>query len=194
MSSAGRAGNRHAGQPRRRHACRYDRRAPSTTRADAARHHLPIASVTKPITAVAAMILVEECRLRLDDPVDRWLPELADRQVLTHLESPLDDTVPANRPITVRDLLTFRAGYGAIFSAHHYPSSRRYRGRRSRPAGLRRRADELMQALRPAAAPHQPGERWLYNSGSDILGVLIARATGRASVTSCQSGSSTRSA
>ena len=73
-----------------------------------------LASTTKPITAVAAMILVEECRLRLDDPVDRWLPELKDRRVLRTIESPLDDTVPANRAITLRDLLTFRSGYGEI--------------------------------------------------------------------------------
>src|SRR5712692_2810709 len=69
-----------------------------------------IASMTKPIAAAAAMILVEECKLRLDEPVDRWLPELADREVLKRLDGPLDDTVPAKRPITVRDLLTFRMG------------------------------------------------------------------------------------
>lgn len=73
-----------------------------------------LASMTKPITAVAAMILVEECRLRLDDPVDPWLPELANRRVLRTLDGPLDDTVPAQRQITVRDLLTFRAGYGEV--------------------------------------------------------------------------------
>src|SRR5262245_9290594 len=73
-----------------------------------------IASLTKPITAAAGMILVEECRLRLDDPVDEWLPELADRRVLRSIDSPLDDTVPAHRPITLRDLLTFRLGLGAI--------------------------------------------------------------------------------
>ena len=60
------------------------------------------------------MILVEECRLRLDEPVDRLLPELADRRVLRSLEGPLDDTVPAHRPISVRDLLTFRSGHGAV--------------------------------------------------------------------------------
>jgi CubicO group peptidase (beta-lactamase class C family) len=65
-----------------------------------------IASMTKPIAAAAAMILVEEAKLRLDEPVDRWLPELADRRVLRGIDSPLDDTVPANRPITLRDLLT----------------------------------------------------------------------------------------
>src|SRR5512144_1884707 len=73
-----------------------------------------LASTTKPITAVGAMILVEECRVRLDDPVDEWLPELKDRRVLRSIESPLDDTVPAKRPITLRDLLTFRSGYGEV--------------------------------------------------------------------------------
>src|SRR5918993_5600446 len=73
-----------------------------------------IASVTKPIVAAAAMILVEECVLRLDEPVDQWLPELADRRVLRAIDSPLDDTLPANRPIILRDLLTFRLGIGAV--------------------------------------------------------------------------------
>src|SRR3954470_184054 len=75
-----------------------------------------IASLTKPITAAATMILVEECRLRLDEPVDRLLPELANRRVLKRLDGPLDDTVPANRPITVRDLLTFRLGFGLVMA------------------------------------------------------------------------------
>src|SRR6185312_7422496 len=65
-----------------------------------------IASLTKPVTGVAAMILVEECKLRLDDPVDALLPELSDRRVLTRLDARLDDTVPARRAITVRDVLT----------------------------------------------------------------------------------------
>jgi hypothetical protein len=73
-----------------------------------------ITSMTKPITAVAAMILVEECKLRLDEPVHGLLPELAERKVLTRLDGPLDDTVPARRPITLRDLLTFRLGLGVI--------------------------------------------------------------------------------
>jgi CubicO group peptidase (beta-lactamase class C family) len=73
-----------------------------------------IASLTKPVAAAAAMILVEECRLRLDDPVDRLLPELADRRVLKRLDGPLDDTVPADRPLTLRDLLTLRMGLGYV--------------------------------------------------------------------------------
>lgn len=73
-----------------------------------------IALMTKPITAVAAMILVEECILHLDEPVDGLLPELADRKFLRAIGSELDDTVPARRPITLRDLLTLRLGIGAV--------------------------------------------------------------------------------
>src|SRR3954449_13120498 len=74
-----------------------------------------ISSMTKPITAVATMILLEECVLRLDEPVERLLPELADRRVVRTIESPVDDPSPADRPITVRDLLTFRMGFGGYF-------------------------------------------------------------------------------
>jgi CubicO group peptidase (beta-lactamase class C family) len=87
-----------------------------------------IASLTKPITAVAAMILVEECRLRLDEPVDRLLPELSDRRVLKRIDGPLDDTVPAQRPITARDLLTFRMGFGSVMAPPDiYPIQRAMR-------------------------------------------------------------------
>src|SRR5258708_36472788 len=77
-----------------------------------------ISSMTKPITAVATMILLEECVVRLDEPVDRLLPELADRRVVRRIDGPVDDTVRANRPITVRDLLTFRMGFGGYFRPH----------------------------------------------------------------------------
>src|SRR6266496_5417020 len=75
-----------------------------------------ISSMTKPITAAATMILVEECKVRLDEPVDRLLPELAGRKVLKRVDGPLQDTVPANRPITVRDLLPFRLGWGIVMA------------------------------------------------------------------------------
>jgi CubicO group peptidase (beta-lactamase class C family) len=75
-----------------------------------------IASLSKPVAAVAAMILVEECRLRLDDPVDRLLPEMADRRVLKRIDGPLDETVPANLAITLRDLLTLRMGIGHLMT------------------------------------------------------------------------------
>lgn len=80
-----------------------------------------ISSMTKPITAAAAMILVEECKLRLDEPVDRLLPELAARRVLKRLDRPLDKTVPAKRPISLRDLLTLRMGFGYIMAPGAYP-------------------------------------------------------------------------
>ncbi len=141
-----------------------------------------IASVTKPIVAAAAMILVEECVLRLDDPVDELLPELANRQVLRTIESPLDDTVPANRPISLRDLLTLRLGIGAIFAAPgQYPiqAAMEEVGVAPGPFLPQFSADELMKRFERLPLVYQPGERWLYNTGSDILGVLIARASGK---------------
>jgi CubicO group peptidase (beta-lactamase class C family) len=143
-----------------------------------------IASVTKPITAVAAMILVEECVLRLDDPVDPLLPELANRQVLRTLESPVDDTVPAKRSITLRDLLTFRLGYGMVFAPPGtYPIQQAMEESGVFPdvaaGGVMPTLppDKVMEGYGNLPLLHQPGERWFYNSGSDILGVLIARAT-----------------
>ncbi len=140
-----------------------------------------IASVTKPIVAAAAMILVEECTLRLDEPVDQWLPELADRRVLRAIDSPLDDTLPANRPITLRDLLTFRLGIGSVMVfPPRYPIQQAMAevGVGPGPALFAHTPDELMKRFGSLPLVHQPGERWLYDSGSDILGVLISRATG----------------
>ena len=140
-----------------------------------------LASMTKPITAVGAMILVEECRIRLDDPVDEWLPELQDRKVLRTIDSPLDDTVPAKRPITVRDLFTFRAGYGEV--AFHSPSCPFQNAMRELQLPLCEwifpgTPDEFMKRLGGLPLVHQPGEQWLYHMGAEILGVLIARVSG----------------
>src|SRR5690606_12396130 len=104
-----------------------------------------VASIGKPITATAAMILVEEGVLGLDDPVDRWLPELSGRRVIRSFESDLDDTVPAHRPITLRDLLTMRMGLGAIFAD---PAS----------SPLVRRMVELEVAPGPRLFGHGPDE------------------------------------
>jgi CubicO group peptidase (beta-lactamase class C family) len=141
-----------------------------------------VASLTKPITAAAAMILVEECKLRLDDPVDRWLPELADRKVLRALDGALDDTVPARRSITLRDLLTFRLGLGAVMAfPARYPIQQAMAaaGVAPGPDQPAHPPDELMRRFGSLPLVHQPGEQWLYHSGSDILGVLIARVAGR---------------
>jgi CubicO group peptidase (beta-lactamase class C family) len=143
-----------------------------------------ISSMTKPIVAAATMILVEECRLRLDEPVDGLLPELADRRVLKALDGPLDDTVPANRPITLRDLLTFRLGIGQMFgSPDKYPilaagTERKVITGAPDPSSMLP-PDEWLRRLGELPLMHQPGEKWLYNTGSDILGVLISRITGK---------------
>src|SRR5438128_845933 len=143
-----------------------------------------ISSMTKPVTAVATMILVEECRLRLDDPVDRLLPELADRRVLTRLDAPLDDTEPARRPITVRDLLTFTMGFGLAFAPPGtMPIADALVGLRLGQGppmpSVFPDPDEWLRRLGTLPLMHQPGERWRYNTGSDVLGVLIARAAGQ---------------
>ncbi len=143
-----------------------------------------ISSMTKPVTAVAALILVEETKLRLDDPVDALLPELANRRVLTRLDAPLDETVPARRAISVRDLLTFRLGYGIVAEPPGlYPVQDALNelvlgqgppGTVTPPA-----TDEWIRRLGTLPLMHQPGEKWMYNTGSDVLGVLVARAAGQ---------------
>ena len=143
-----------------------------------------IASMTKPITAAAAMILVEECKLRLDEPVDRLLPELANRKVLKRLDGPLDDTVPAKRPISVRDLLTFRMGFGLTFAPPDaYPILKAANDLQigmGPPAPATTPApDEWIRRLGTLPLMHQPGKKWMYNTGSDVLAVLIRRASGQ---------------
>jgi CubicO group peptidase (beta-lactamase class C family) len=132
------------------------------------------------------MSLVDDGVLTLDEPVDRLLPELADRRVLARVDGPLDDTVPAQRPITVDDLLTFRLGFGMLTEPTFDP-----------PFPIVRAAAELDLELGPPypRTPHppdewirrfatlplmyQPGQRWLYNVGTLVLGVLVARASGQ---------------
>jgi Beta-lactamase class C and other penicillin binding proteins len=142
-----------------------------------------ISSVTKPITAVAAMILIEECKLRLDDPVDRLLPELANRRVLSRIDAELDDTVPAKRAITVRDLLTFRMGFGILMLPPDATPVQRAAGALELNQGPPNpqafpAPDEWMRRFGTLPLMYQPGERWMYNTGCDVLGVLIARASG----------------
>ena len=143
-----------------------------------------IASITKPIVAVAAMILLEECKIRLDESIEPWLPELANRRVLKSIASELDDTVPARRPITVRDLLTYRMGFGSVMAMPDtYPIQKPIRELRiggdqpllpsQYPA-----PDEWLRRLGSLPWMAQPGERWLYQVSGDVLGVLIARVSG----------------
>jgi CubicO group peptidase (beta-lactamase class C family) len=138
-----------------------------------------IASMTKPITAAATMILVEDGTIALDEPVDRLLPELADRRVLKRLDGPVDDTVPAVRSITVRDLLTFVLGFGLVFDPSlPIVQAAADQGFIIGPPQPQEPPppNEWIQRFASLPLMFQPGELWLYNAGTEILGVLIARA------------------
>lgn len=141
-----------------------------------------IASMTKPVNAVAAMILVEQGRLKLDAPVDDLLPELANRRVLRSIEAEVDDTVPAARSITLRDLLTFRMGHGATMAMPGtYPiqAALKATGLQEGPEQFKQGPDEFMKRLGSLPLLDQPGTKWRYHTGADVTGVLIARATGK---------------
>jgi CubicO group peptidase (beta-lactamase class C family) len=140
-----------------------------------------IASLSKPIAAAATMMLIEDGRLALDEPVDRLLPELANRRVLKRLDGPVDDTVPAERPITVSDLLTLRMGIGAIMAPGHYPivDAMIEQGVAVGPELPDATPDAWIAGLGRLPLMRQPGEAWMYDTGLTVLGVLIARASGQ---------------
>ena len=137
-----------------------------------------MASMTKPIVAACAMTLVEDGTLRLDDPVDALLPELADMKVLANPSGPLEETIPATRSITLRDLLTYTLGTGMVVGVE--PGTvpiadavdALYREDPEPPP------DEFIRRLGALPLVYQPGERWMYNAAADVTGVLVARATG----------------
>jgi CubicO group peptidase (beta-lactamase class C family) len=144
-----------------------------------------IASLTKIIAAVAGMILIEDCKIGLDDSIEPWLPELANRRVLKSLGSDLDDTAPASRPITVRNLFTYTMGFGSVMAMPGtYPIQkfiREYHIGGDSPMmpsdypGL----DEWLRRLGSLPLLAQPGERWLYHVSGDVLGALVARVSGK---------------
>lgn len=140
-----------------------------------------MASTSKPVTVAAAMVLLDECRLRLDDLVDPWLPELADRQVLKRVDGPLDDTVPARRPITVRDVLTSTFGLGMDMTSLGTPIMNAVfeQGLTPNLPEPLPEPDEWMRRLGALPLMYQPGERWQYHISNDLLGVLVARVTGQ---------------
>jgi CubicO group peptidase (beta-lactamase class C family) len=146
-----------------------------------------ISSTTKPVTAAVVLSLVDDGVLELNEPVEALLPELADRRVLRRPDGPLTDTVPAQRPVTVRDLLTFTWGFGmqgAMFmAAEPWPIvtavMERELGSFGPPQPARTPAPDVWLArLGELPLLAQPGERWLYQAGAQVLGVLAARAGG----------------
>src|SRR6266480_6072103 len=147
-----------------------------------------IASTTKPITAAATLAVAAEGLIGLDEPVDRLLPEMAGRRVLRRMEGPLDDTVPAARAITVRDLLTFTFGFGMVGEMFASPTpwpvvaaTQELRLATIGPPDPPVPPDPDTWIARLGSLPllAQPGERWMYNTGAQVLGVLVARAAGQ---------------
>jgi CubicO group peptidase (beta-lactamase class C family) len=132
-----------------------------------------IASMTKPVTVAAAMALAEEGKLALDDPITRWVPELADARVLVDPTGPLDDTVAAQRAITVEDLMTHRSGLAYSFSVTG-PVSRAYAG-----VSLRQDADDWLAEIARLPLMHQPGERLTYSHSTEVLGIALSRIEGK---------------
>ena len=140
-----------------------------------------IASMSKPVTAAATMVLVDDGRLALDAPIETWLPELANRRVLRRPDSEVDDTVPAARAPTVRDLLTFTWGFGLVLAPPGTLPIQRAIDKLQLCQAIPMPShyappDEWMRQLGTLPLMHQPGARWMYNTGADVLGVLIARA------------------
>ncbi|MFD7880444.1 serine hydrolase domain-containing protein [Streptomyces sp. NPDC059766] len=138
-----------------------------------------IASVTKPLTAAAVLMLVEDGLIGLDSPVGKWLPELSSPMVVRTPAGPVEDVVPAARPITVEDLLSSRAGWGfpadfslpAVQALFEVQKDGRFPRECPPP-------DAWVAALAEVPLLHQPGEAWLYHTCSDLQGVLVARASG----------------
>jgi len=141
-----------------------------------------IASMTKAVTATAVMMLVEEGKVALDAPAEKWLPELANRKVLRRIDAPLDDVEPAQRAITVRDLLTFTLGFGILFD-NSPPIMKKLdelQLANGQPVPMTPYApDEWMRRFGTLPLMHQPGARWMYNTGSLLQGVLVRRASGQ---------------
>jgi CubicO group peptidase (beta-lactamase class C family) len=139
-----------------------------------------IASITKPITAACLMLLIEDGRIALDDPVGEWLPELAKPSVVRTPASETGDVVPATRPITVFDLLTSQAGYGFASDftlpavQQLFPVQKDGREVQSFPA-----PDVWIAELSRIPLLYQPGEAWLYDTCSVLQGILITRVSGQ---------------
>jgi len=132
-----------------------------------------VASMTKPVTVAAAMSLIEAGKLALTDPVTHWLPELADMQVLIDPAGPLDQTVPARRPITIDDLMTHRSGLAYPFSVVG-PISRAYAG-----VSFRQDQDHWLAEIAQLPLVHQPGDRLTYSHATDVLGIVLSRIEGK---------------
>ncbi|QBF45435.1 serine hydrolase domain-containing protein [Janibacter limosus] len=140
---------------------------------------LVLSSSTKPMAGALAMRLVELDVIDLDEPVDPWLPELAQPRVLVSPEADLTATVPADRPITLRHLLTMTPGFGWVSEPGPLAEVMGERGLQPGPWGPQMSPDEFMGRLGSLPLANHPGTAWRYHTSSEALAVLLARASGR---------------
>ena len=137
-----------------------------------------IASMTKPVTSVAVLMLLEEGKLRLEDPVTKWLPEFANMQVQKDAAGSVEDTVPAPRDITVEDLLTHRSGLAYGFSSVG-PIAHAYQAKLGSPLINALGPDAWLKALGELPLSYPPGQQFHYSHSTDVLGFLVARIEGK---------------
>jgi CubicO group peptidase (beta-lactamase class C family) len=137
-----------------------------------------IQSMTKAVTSVAALRLVEQGAIGLDDGIDAWMPELADRRVLASPSAELHDTVAAERSITLRDLLTNTSGYGSILTPSPLQRAMEDNGTAGGPEPPALDAEEWLRRLASLPLAFQPGRGWRYHHSFSILGILLARVGG----------------
>jgi CubicO group peptidase (beta-lactamase class C family) len=138
-----------------------------------------IASLTKPMGGALTLSLVRDGVFALDDPIGTWLPEAAAPRVLTAPDAPLSSTVAADRPVTVRDLLAGTSGWGIVMDPTPLQAAMLERGVFGSPLHRDVTADEFVARVADLPLAFAPGDGWLYETGIDLLGVLITRATGR---------------
>jgi CubicO group peptidase (beta-lactamase class C family) len=136
-----------------------------------------IASMTKPITTVAALMLMEEGKLKLDDPITKWAPEFANLKVLKSPTGPLDETYPSPRDITIEDLMTHRSGLAYGFTSVG-PIAHAYEATLGAPLGGPHGPDEWMKRLATLPLSFPPGDRFHYSHSTDVLGFLVGRIAG----------------
>ena len=137
-----------------------------------------IASMTKPVTSIAVLMLLEEGKLKLEDPITKWLPELAGMLVLEDATGPVDKTAKARREITVEDLLTHRAGLAYGFTSMG-PIAHAHEKKLGSPLVNPLTPDQWLKALGELPLSYEPGERFHYSHATDVLGFLVARIEGK---------------
>lgn len=141
-----------------------------------------VSSNTKPVAAALTLVLAEDGVLALDDPVERFVPELAGHRVLRRLDGPLEDTVPAERPATVEDLLTMRLGFGFVFEGDCPVlglAAEAQLGIGPPDPSVRLTPDAWIARFAELPLLEQPGAVWRYDLAYGVLGVVLARAGGR---------------